>query len=196
MSGVSESRRHTQHWMFERIGLQFMVLYYMDNIQLQLNSIEESLSQWLSQSKRPLGLLLGAGCPSSIKVKDTDDRLRPLIPDIAGVTTTVNQSLNASNTDYKKLVSRLGDDLGQEPNIEEILSHIRGLALVVGKHRVHGLDETGIDRLEKHVTTEIAKIVAVDLPSERTPYDDLAVWSQAATRRNPLRIFTTNITFS
>ncbi len=158
----------------------------------QLDGIEESLSQCLSQSKRPLGLLLGAGCPASIKVAGTDDGLRPLIPDIAGLTSIVNRSLDVSSTDYKSLVSRLRDDLGREPNIEEILSHIRGLALVVGNQRVHDLDKEAIDQLEKNVTTEIAQVVAVDLPSERTPYDDLAVWSQAVTRRNPLRVFTTN----
>ena len=157
-----------------------------------LDHIEESLSQCLSQSKRPLGLLLGAGCPASIKVADADDGHRPLIPDVAGLTTFVNRSLDASSPDYKALVSRLREDLDQEPNIEEILSHIRGLALIVGKQRVHGLDKEAIDQLERAVTTQITQAVAVDLPSEHTPYDDLAVWSRAVTRDIPIRIFTTN----
>ena len=157
-----------------------------------LDHIEESLSQCLSQSKRPLGLLLGAGCPASIKVADADDGHRPLIPDVAGLTTLINRSLDASSPNYKALVSRLRDDLNQEPNIEEILSHIRGLALIVGKQRVHGLDKDAIDQLERAVTTQIMQAVAVDLPSEHTPYDDLAVWSRAVTRDIPIRIFTTN----
>ncbi len=157
-----------------------------------LDRIEESLSQCLSQSKRPLGLLLGAGCPASIKVADAADGHRPLIPDVAGLTTVVNQTLEASSPDYQALVSRLRQDLDQEPNIEEILSHIRGLALIVGKQRVYDLDREAIDQLERNVTTQITRAVAVDLPVEHSPYDDLAVWSQAVTLDIPIRIFTTN----
>ena len=157
-----------------------------------LDRIEDGLSQCLSQSKRPLGLLLGAGCPASINDPGADDKHRPLIPDIAGLTTIVNQSLDASSSAYKALVSRLRHDLDQEPNIEEILSHIRGLALIVGKQRVHDLDKDAIDQLERDVTTQITQVVTVDLPLGHTPYDDLAVWSQAVTRDIPIRIFTTN----
>ena len=157
-----------------------------------LERIEESLSQCLSQSKRPLGLLLGAGCPTSIKVAGTADGYRPLIPDVAGLTIVVNQALDASRPDYGELVSRLRQDLDHDPNIEEILSHIRGLALIVGKQQVHGLDKDTIDQLERDVTTQITQAVAVDLPSRHTPYDDLAVWSRAITRDIPIRIFTTN----
>ena len=157
-----------------------------------LDQIEDSLSECLSHSKRPLGLLLGAGCPASITVADADDGHRPLIPDVAGLTTLVNRSLDASRPDYKALVSRLRDDLDQEPNIEEILSHVRGLALIVGKQQVHGLNKEAIDRLERAVTTQITQAVAVDLPAEHTPYDDLAIWSRAVTRYIPIRIFTTN----
>ncbi|MCY4422510.1 MAG: SIR2 family protein [Acidimicrobiaceae bacterium] len=156
-----------------------------------LDRIEDSLSQCLSQSKRPLGLLLGAGCPVSIKVADADG-YRPLIPDIAGLTSLVNRSMEASSSEYQALLSRLRDDLDHDPNIEEILSHIRGLAMIVGRQRVHGLDKEAIDQLERAVTTQIMQAVAVDLPSEHTPYDDLAVWSQAVTRHIPIRIFTTN----
>src|SRR5260370_505228 len=43
------------------------------------------LRQCLSHDKRPIGLLLGAGCPMAIRVsRDGSDE--PLIPDIAGVT--------------------------------------------------------------------------------------------------------------
>lgn len=164
----------------------------MENHTNYLDRIEDSLSQCLSQSKRPLGLLLGAGCPVSIKVADADERCRPLIPDIAGLTSLVNRSMEDSSSDYRALLSRLRDDLDHAPNIEEILSHIRGLALIVGRQRVHGLDKEAIDQMERAVTTQIMQAVAVDLPSEHTPYDDLAVWCQAVTRHIPIRIFTTN----
>ena len=154
--------------------------------------IEESLSQCLSQSKRPLGLLLGAGCPSSIQVENGEGDLQPLIPDIAGLTAIVNRSLASSQSNYGALLSRLSEDLDREPNVEEVLSHVRGLAQIVGKHQVHDLDKNAIDHLEKTITDQITQTVTVDLPTSHTPYDDLANWAHAVVRDLPIRIFTTN----
>lgn len=154
--------------------------------------IEESLSQCLSQGKRPLGLLLGAGCPSSIKVEDTNGEQKPLIPDIAGLTDVVNRSLTPSYSKYAALLSRLSDDLDRNPNVEEILSHVRGLAQIVGKGQVHDLDMDEIEDLEKAITGHITQAVTVELPPAPTPYDDLAIWAHAVTRDIPIRIFTTN----
>ena len=154
--------------------------------------IEESLSQCLAQSKRPLGLLLGAGCPASIQVPDDGGEQKPLIPDIAGLTSMVNRSLEESHPKYQELLVRLTDDLERPPNIEEVLSHVRGLAQIVGKHQVHNLNKSEIDGLERNITDEITKAVSVNLPTDHGPYDDLAIWAHAVTRDIPIRIFTTN----
>lgn len=154
--------------------------------------IEDSISQCLSQSKRPLGLLLGAGCPASIKVADAAGGNKPLIPDIAGLTESVNHALSASHPDYQDLVSGLAGDLDRTPNIEDILSYIRDLALIVGQRQVHGLGKAQINDLETVVTAQITEMMTVELPAERTPYDDVAIWVQAVTLNIPIRIFTTN----
>ena len=155
--------------------------------------VEGSLAQCLSQSKRHLGLLLGAGCPAAIEVPGEDGGNKgPLIPAMAGLTESANRALNEAHSDYRDLLSRLAEDLGRAPNIEEILSHVRGLALIVGKREVHGLDRKRINELETAITTHIAKIVTVELPDGRTPYDDVAIWAQAVAQDIAIRIFTTN----
>lgn len=165
---------------------------------LDRQALQNTLSQCLAQSKRPLGLLIGAGCPTSIRVDSGDGKHKPLIPDISGLTVQINCNLGTGDGDnsdegaYSKLVERLTGDLGSTPNVEEILSHIRALASVVGRGCVHGLDAAAIDQLETSVTTEISNAVNVELPASHTPYDSLALWSHAARRDTPIRIFTTN----
>lgn len=154
--------------------------------------LQNTLSQCLAQSKRPLGLLVGAGCPTSISTDDGNGSPTPLIPDIAGLTKQINCSLSSSDEDYLELIQRLEIDIGHVPNVEEILTHIRALASVVGQGTVHNLDVADIDRLESLVTTEISNAVSVELPTKPTPYDSLALWSHAARRDTPIRIFTTN----
>ena len=164
----------------------------MLNDQVDAQRLARTLTECLSHSKRPLALLLGAGCPASIQVEDDDGAKKPLIPDIAGLTTTVNASASKSCSKYTELVLRLQEDLDRPPNIEEILSHIRGLAAIVGKHQVHGMKAETISQLEALVTAQITTAVEVALPTERTPYDQVASWAQAADRTNALKIFTTN----
>lgn len=135
---------------------------------------------------------MGAGCPASIQVPGEDGKQRPLIPDIAGLTRIVNRSLEESHPKYQELLSRLSGDLDRPPNIEEVLSHVRGLAQIVGKHQVHDLDKSEIDGLERTITDQITRAVTVDLPTDHSPYDDLAIWANAITRDIPIRIFTTN----
>lgn len=159
---------------------------------LDMQSLQNTLSQCLAQSKRPLGFLIGAGCPTSIPVDSGDGKPKPLIPDINGLTAQINCNLGCSDSDYSELVSRLAVDLDSAPNVEQILSHIRALASVVGRGTVHDLDAAAINRLETSVTTEISNAVNVELPAVDTAYDSLALWSHAARRDTPIRIFTTN----
>ena len=160
--------------------------------ELRPQDLENTMSQCLAQNKRPLGMLVGAGCPVAIRMTDEDGNDEPLIPDIRGLTARINDILGRNRTEFSDLVSRLTADLEHDPNIEEILSHIRGLASVVGKGKVHKLNATGIKDLETAVTAEITRAVSVELPLEQTPYDSLALWAHATERDKPIKIFTTN----
>ena len=46
-----------------------------------------AIQQCLSGGKRPIGLFLGAGCPTSIRLENQS----PLIPDVEGITRLVEQ---------------------------------------------------------------------------------------------------------
>jgi hypothetical protein len=89
------------------------------------------LQQSLSQARRPIGLFLSAGCPLAVTTQEN----KPLIPDIRGLTKAIHVVFN--NLQYKSLfqniVKHFVVDERPEPNIEDILSHIRSLHQVAGK---------------------------------------------------------------
>lgn len=159
-----------------------------------IESRAEVLWQCMGQSKRPLGLLLGAGCPASIQVDGSNGDARPLIPTIDGLTNLISESLGASKMgdQFRSLVAQLTEDHSRPPNLEAMLSRLRTLATVAGTHEVRGLTVSAIDDLEAAITDAIVEAVSVDLPSGPTPYDDVAVWMRGASRSYPVSVFTTN----
>ena len=87
------------------------------------------LLQRLAPGKMRVGFFIGAGCPLAIQVQDGDKK-RPLIPEIAGLTSDVKKSLDA-NADLKDIAattwSRVIGRGIPVPTIEDVLSHIRTL---------------------------------------------------------------------
>jgi SIR2-like domain len=151
------------------------------------------LRQCLSHDKRPLGVLLGAGCPMAIRVKrgGADE---PLIPDIAGMTKRVASALSAtpSKDPYALVCSHFKKDALPEPNVEHLLSHIRSLRQVAGKDSVRGLSAKELDDLDGAICAELAESCNCNLPDSATPYHILASWVGATERVAPVEIFTTN----
>ena len=82
------------------------------------------LRQILSQGRKRIGMLIGAGAPVSIKV-DSNGKLnpkgKPLIPDVAGLTKDVVDNLE---NDDKVVIDTLRPELGKDANIETILTRI------------------------------------------------------------------------
>lgn len=138
--------------------------------------------------------MLGAGCPMSIRVSDGDESDKPLIPSIAGLTDAINRNLSDSDLreSHTTLLTGLEEDLGHPPNLEEMLTRLRTLATIAGNYSVRGLTTSIITELESALTRAITNTVAVSLPDSLTPYDDLAIWTRAASRTSPVRFFTTN----
>lgn len=147
------------------------------------------LLQCLTQDKKPLGLLLGAGCPYSIKEQPN----KPLIPDIKGLTEIVKEGVCNANWEHpwENICSQLKEDDKAE-NIEEILSRVRGLRDYAGSGDVRGLSKSILEELEKRICDEIVKCVSKKLPSKSTPYHNIAAWVGAIDRSQPVEIFTTN----
>ena len=153
------------------------------------------LRQTLSQNKKPLGFFLAAGCPLAVHMPTGK---WPLIPDIAGLTKFVSEELQSKVSGKKNKYDLLLDELiktgNKNPNIEDILSFVRGLKQVsVGATDVRGLTEKDLTDLEKDICKKIVDKINVVLPDRETPYHKLAQWIHLIDRGDsPIECFTTN----
>ena len=159
------------------------------------------LRQTLSQDKKPVGFFIGAGCPLSIKMPVGQ---WPLIPDIAGLTKYVADELlkeTGLKEGKEKSISEIFELLLEElkkadnnsPNIEDILSFVRGMKQISkGANEVRGFSEANLSDLETVLCQKIASKLKVDLPDNKTPYHRLAKWINNIERDSPIEIFTIN----
>lgn len=150
------------------------------------------LRQILSQGRKRIGLLIGAGAPTALKI-NSDGKLsddgQPIIPDVAGLTSLV---INGLEKPDKAIVSKLVADLGSDPNIEAILTKTRKLSLAIGNELIHGLDSSGYNLLAEKICKKIGKIVDPNLPEEPNPYSELVSWIGGTHREHAVEIFTPN----
>lgn len=153
------------------------------------------LRQTLSQNKKPLGFFISAGCPLAVKMpKDK----WPLIPDISGLTQFVGSELKSKVKGKKETFDILMEELvktgKKDPNIEDILSFVRGLKQVSkGATSIRGLSEDDLLKLEKNICKKIVDKTNVTLSSQETPYHQLAQWIHLIDRGDsPIECFTTN----
>ena len=152
------------------------------------------LQQALAPDKMRIAFLLGAGCPVSIQVPDGTST-KALIPDIRGLTDSVNKRLGESDAhkeSYAALLNRFAGGLPIKPTIEDILSHIRALHDVVRAGSIDGLNKTMLAALDSAICSMTTEVVGVDLPEVKTPYNQLATWIGGIQRAHPIEIFTPN----
>ena len=114
------------------------------------------LQQCLSAGKKPIGLLLAAGCPMAVRVDNS-----ALIPDIAGITEIVREKFLGQcelrapfETAYDQLVA----DGIKTPTVEDLLTHIRALAAVAGSDTVRGLSGEQLGKLDTRICDLIIKL--------------------------------------
>ncbi len=150
------------------------------------------LRQILSQGRKRIGLLLGAGCPMSVRVGadgGLDGGGEPLIPDVSRLTKSVLEDLDDVD---RGVVDLLLPDLGADPNIETVLTQVRRLSLAIGKAKVHGLDGAGYANLAKEICKRVGEAVDKRLPDEENPFSELVSWIGGTNRAHPTEIFTPN----
>lgn len=150
------------------------------------------LRQILSQGRKRIGLLIGAGAPASIRVNDQgelDPSGDPLIPDVARLTQSVIDGLEA---DDRAVIKALLPELDEDPNIEAILTRVRRLSQAIGSAQVHGIDGPGYSDLAAHICERIGLIVSPQLPEEPNPFTEIVSWIGGTHRDNPIEIFTPN----
>lgn len=152
------------------------------------------LQQALAPDKMRIAFLLGAGCPVSIRISEGEES-KPLIPDIRGLTNTVNAQLSESEQfkdSYSTLLKRFTGGIPVNPTIEDILSHIRALHDVVREGNIDGLDKNALAALDAEICKITTEVVGVDLPVSNTPYHQLATWIGGIHRTHPIEVFTPN----
>jgi hypothetical protein len=150
------------------------------------------LRQIMSQGRKRIGLFIGAGAPTSIRV-DEKGKISPtgsaLIPDVAGLTGYVLEKLVESD---RTVIDGIKKKLGSNANIEAILTQVRRLAQAIGSEKVHGLDGEAYGGLGERICAVIGDRVATSLPNEENPYSELISWIAGTQREHSVEIFTPN----
>ncbi|WP_275255267.1 SIR2 family protein [Achromobacter xylosoxidans] len=151
------------------------------------------LRQILSQGRKRIGFLVGAGAPMSIRVdgagKLVSDGGRSLMPGVEALTA---QAIEALSGQQKVAAEAIRAELGPVANIESILTRIRLLQQALGPAQVHGLNSEGYKALGAEVCKKIGEVVGAPLPQERNPYTELVSWVSGTLRTHAVEIFTTN----
>lgn len=158
------------------------------------------LRQTLSQDKKPVGFFISAGCPLAVSMPEGE---WPLIPDVAGLTkfikdevvkeTSAVEGARSLADAYIQLIKEVVKTGKTNPNIEDILSFLRGMMQISkGAIEIRGFSEAELQNLEKIVCQKIAEKLNVQLPNNKTAYHKLAKWVSNIDRDTPIEIFTTN----
>jgi SIR2-like domain len=150
------------------------------------------LRQILSQGKKRIGVLIGAGAPVAMTV-DENGKLSsngsPIIPDVARLTQYVLDALDDAD---QKIIKILAPDLGENPNIETILTRVRKLSQAIGSAELHGLNGDGYEAVAGRICGHIGERVAATLPNEPNPYSELVSWIGGINRDHPVEVFSPN----
>lgn len=150
------------------------------------------LRQILSQGRKRIGIFIGAGAPTAVRIDD-DNRIiedgEPLIPDVAGLTTAVVDALEEED---RRLIDNLKNEISGNVNIEAILTQVRRLAQAIGTSVVHGLNGDGFDKLGRRICEKIGDHVSPRLPAGSNPYSQLISWISGTQREHSVEIFTPN----
>lgn len=150
------------------------------------------LRQILSQGRKRIGVLIGAGAPLSVRVDATgklDPNGQALIPGVDALTDQAVAKLTGTNA---AAAAAIRASLPASCNIETILSRVRLLQTALGDTPMHGLNGEGYAELGRAICSAIGEIVGVQLPQDRTPYHELVSWVGGTQRAHPIEIFTTN----
>lgn len=153
------------------------------------------LRQVLSQGRKRIGLLIGAGAPTAIRVDDQNrivDNGVPLIPDVAGLTEAVLSALDDEERRVVDILMKEIEAAGSLVNIETILTQIRRLAQAIGASSVHGLNAQSYGDLARRICIEIGNNVRASLPSSPNPYTEVVSWISGTQRLHSVEIFTSN----
>lgn len=151
------------------------------------------LRQILSQGRKRMGLLVGAGAPMAIRLDPlgvlTDVGGAPLIPDISGLTAAVIKTLSDED---RQAITMLEPELTKPITIEALLTRVRRLAQVIGASKVHALNGSDYEQLGKRLCAAIGNEVRAQLPPSPNAYTELISWIAGTQRQHSVELFTPN----
>lgn len=150
------------------------------------------LRQILSQGRKRIGVFLGAGAPTALRIDDENQLAEdgnPLVPDVSGLTDAVVSELPDADRQVLKTIKA---DIGGDVTIEAILTQVRRLAQAIGKSTVHDLNGHGYAKLGQRICERIGVEVSARLPSGPNPYSELVSWISGTQREHSVEIFTPN----
>jgi hypothetical protein len=150
------------------------------------------LRQILSQGRKRIGLLVGAGAPFAIRV-DTSNVItetgEPLIPNVDQLTQSTIACLQGKQATAVKAIQT---QLDPEANIEKILSRVRLLEEALGSTPINDLDGAGYGDLAKAICAKIGEVAGAKLPKGSNAYTELVAWISGTLRDHAVEVFTTN----
>ena len=88
------------------------------------------------------------------------------------------------------MLANLATDEVAKPNLETVLTHIRGLTEVAGKGEVRGLKADELKVLDAKICAEIVNAVRKSLPATLNGYHRFAAWVKARERKEAVEVFT------
>ena len=151
------------------------------------------LRQILSQGRKRVGILIGAGAPTAIRVNENNeivaDNGDPLIPDVAGLTEAVVSALDETD---QKIIRTLQSETADIVNVESILTRARRLSEAIAASTVHGLDGPAYGNLAQRICDAIGDAVNSRLPASSNPYSELVSWIAGTHREHSVELFTPN----
>ena len=163
----------------------------------------EDLRNHLAAHDRHIAFLFGAGTSSSVNIAPAPHagqkmKHEPLIPGIDGLTEvchTMVSNMGKGQAEAWDILIKQCEQVGQSPNVENILSKIRMKIDAIGEDEtLLGLNRKQLRSIENIICSSIAKTVIP--PEEKIPihipHDDFAIWVKKVNRTAPLEIFTTN----
>lgn len=145
----------------------------------------------LSNRDMAIGFLIGAGCGMAILTPSGE----PLIPGIDVLSTRVCEALKTSG--YKTHLDKLSIQFSEDgeaclPNIERLLTRIRGLREISGNGLARGLSGSELNDLDEAICRSIEALVKCDLPAGANAYTAFAAWVGSIVRHKAVEIFSTN----
>lgn len=154
----------------------------------------------LARHDKPIAFFFGAGTSCAVRVPAAggDSKTKPLIPAVASLTAIAKKeaaTLGAQFAQAWKSIEEHCTEIGQDPNIENVLSRLRMMLGAVGNaDTLVGLKRDEIKTLEESVRKTVARIVTPDLAviQGAFPHQQFAQWLVKTSRQNPIEIFTVN----